>query len=164
MNPDAGGRRSLAPEDWPGGIPPCLIHVDKEGRMWHEGAPMVHEGINQLLMAHVELDAEGRYLIHFRGQRCFVEVEDTFFVVVRLEAETDGDGPAFFIVLNDGSREELDPGSLVQNDDNVLYARVKEGRFPARFLRPSYYQFAEHVTERDGRFVVVHRGREFPIG
>ena len=146
-------------------LPPCLIHVDKEGRMWHLGAEMVHQGINQLLREHVRLDEHGWYIIDFHGQRCYVEVEDTFFVITRLEERPAGpdDPPDLFIRLNDNTEEELDPATLSQAEDHVLYARIKDGRFPARFLRPAYYQLAGHIEERGGRFVLPYKGRDFPI-
>jgi len=156
---------SMDPKDWPDNLPPCLIHVDKEGRMWHLGAEMIHEGINQLLSEHVELDEKGRYIISFRGQRCFVEVEDTFFVIARLDyLKADQESPEkYFVTLNDGTQEELDPSTLTVGRENVLYARVKSGRFPARFLRPAYYQLTEYVEEKGGRFVLPYRGFDYVI-
>lgn len=146
-------------------LSPCLIRVDKEGRFWHLGAEMTHEGINRLLMDHVELDDRGRYIISFHGQRCFVEVEDTFFVIVRVEGRMFDDGSVgeLAIYLNDGAIETLDASTLEQNEDNVLYARIKDGRFPARFLRGSYYQLAEYVVEKNGRYVLPLGGREYVL-
>ncbi|MEW5724784.1 MAG: hypothetical protein AB1896_16855 [Thermodesulfobacteriota bacterium] len=149
----------------PDDIAPCLIRVDKEGRMWHQGAEMTHEGINSLLRANVRLDEKGRYLIRLGGQECFVEVEDTFFVIIRAAGRPAGTAPpeAVVITLNDGTKEELDPATVWQNKDNVLYALVKDGRFPARFLRPGYYQLAEHLVEKDGRYVLPVGGGEYPL-
>ncbi len=146
-------------------LPPCLIRVDKEGRMWHLGAEMTNEGINRLLMGQVELDPLGRYVITLGGDRCVVEVEDTFFVISRFDfLPAQGGLPEAAVVhLNDGSREELDPATLRLGPGNVLYATVKGGRFPARFLRKSYYQLAGHVIERDGEYVLPYRGRDYPI-
>lgn len=153
------------PDDWPDGIPPCLIGVDKEGRFWHYGAEMIHEGINRMLMDHVELDQKGRYIIDFNNQRCFVEVEDTFYVITSTDYKTDGreNIEHFTLILNDGSREELDPATLYIGPDNVLYTKVKQGRFPARFLRPAYYQLAERVLEKDGLFILPFNGLEYPL-
>lgn len=147
------------------GLPPCMIHVDKEGRMWHQGAEMVHEGINSLLRRHVERDDQGRYIISFQGQRCYVEVEDTFFVITRVHHRAaSADLPeALVLTLNDGGKEDLAPAGLSQSSENVMYARVKNGRFPARFLRPAYYQLAEFVTEEDGRYVISLNGQDFPV-
>ena len=143
--------------EWPGDLPPCMIYVDKEGRMWHQGAEMVHKGINRLLTDHVELDQNGRYIIRFKGQECFVEVEDTLFVINRVEtpAQENAQPPErLLITLNDGTSEDLDPATLRQNRDHVMYATVKSGRFPARFLRSGYYQLAEHVVETRNGFGV----------
>jgi uncharacterized protein len=154
-------------KNMPGGsdIPPCQIYVDEDGRLWHQGAEMIHEGINSLLMEHVDMDDRGRYIIHFQGQRCYVDVADTFFVIRRVETPeaVNGHRPYFSIILNDGSREVLDPATLSQSANHVLYARVKEGRFPARFLRQSYYQLAEHVKEHNGRFFLPVNGKDYPL-
>ncbi|MBW1710363.1 MAG: DUF1285 domain-containing protein [Deltaproteobacteria bacterium] len=156
---------SMNPADWPDNLPPCLIYVDKEGCMWHNGAAMIHEGINRLLTDHVELDEKHRYVINFQGQRCFVEVEDTLFVIVRFDHKpAEKDSPEkHLITLNDGSQEELDPSTLTIGSENVLYAHVKSGRFPARFLRRAYYQMAEYVVERGGSFVLPYRGVDYAI-
>ncbi|MFH1137923.1 MAG: hypothetical protein V1816_17780 [Pseudomonadota bacterium] len=130
--------------------------------MWHFGAEMTHEGINQLLRGHVDLDDQGRYIIEYRGQRCQVEVDDTFFVIRRAERSAADDGPVM-ITLNDGEVEELDASTLALGRDNVLYARVKNNRFPARFLRQAYYQLAEWVVEDEGRFLISVRGKAYPI-
>ena len=150
---------------FPGDPPPCLIYVDQEGRWWHLGAEMTHQGIMSLLFESVELDDQGRYLIRYQGRLCLVEVEDTLFVITRLDAETDGGGPPseYWVTLSDGSREKLVPDTLSQNRDHVLYARVKDGRFPARFLRRSYYQLAEHIVEKNGSFVLPCGGREYEL-
>lgn len=154
---------SINPEDWPDNLPPCLIHVDAEGRFWHLGSEMVNEGINRLLTDHAYLDEKGRYVIELKGQRCFVDVEDTLFVVTRVQqASADGE-TRLKITLNDGSEEELNPEALIQNKENVLYTEVKGGRFPARFLRRSYYQLAEYIDELDGEFVLPVNGRMWPI-
>ncbi len=156
---------STSAEDWPDNLPPCLIHVDKDGRFWHLGAEMIHEGINRLIMEHVDLDEKGRYVVSFRGQRCFAEVEDTFFVIksCRRRPQSDDLPEAYLVTLNDGSEEELDPATLVQNQDNVLYAKVKAGRFPARFLRQAYYYLADRVIEKGGAYYLPVNSRDYRI-
>ena len=146
-------------------LPPCLIHVDKEGRLWHQGREMIHEGINRLLMAHVELDDRGRYIIDFNDQQCYVEVEDTFFVITRVDPIGQGDHrlKGLLVGLNDGSEETLVPDTLEQSEANILYAKVKEGRFPARFLRPAYYQLAEYLEEKNGKIILALDGEEYVL-
>ena len=147
-------------------LPPCLIHVDLDGRMWHLGAEMTHEGINNLLRDNVSLDEYGNYIISLGGRRCFAEVDDTFFTITRVDDEYGADGTlvSLILTLNDGTTENLDPAGLHQNRDNVMYARVKDGRFPARFLRRAYYQLSEFVKENGDRCVLPLGGREYILG
>lgn len=169
-NPDKNENTEIQdsknPEDWPDGLPPCLIHVDKEGQLFHYNAPMTHKGINRLLTDHVELDDKGRYVIDFNNQRCFVDVADTFFVIARFTyvKGTDNDPEKYMIILNDETAEELDPSTLSISEENIMYTKVKVGRFPARFLRPAYYQLAEEIQEKDDKFVLIYRGKEYPVG
>ena len=103
-------------------------------------------------------DDEGRYVVCTEDQLCAVEVEDAPFVVVQVmhEQASQGDEGDFIIHLNDGTREHLVLDSLWVGLHNVLYCKVKEGAFHARFLRPAYYQLAEFVEyeEESGRFYV----------
>ncbi len=124
---------------------------------------MVHAGINKLLMDHVDLDDKGRYVITFAGQRCFVEVEDTFFVVVRAERVALDDGKARYrLTLNDGGHEWLAPPRSA-SPRKTSFTPGPGGAVPARFLRPAYYQLAEHVEERNGAYMLKVEGRDFPI-
>lgn len=146
------------PEGWEGRHPPCLIQVDAEGRMSHQGAPMIHPGILELIYESVHLE-DGVYVLRLGKQVCQLEVADTFFVVARAEL-AEGE---VALTLNDGSRETLDPGSLWIGRDDVLYCRVKGGRFPARLLRPAYYQVAELVAEGPEGFALELGGRRHPL-
>jgi len=67
--------------------------------------------------------------------------------------------------LNDDSCEKLETNSLYTGRDNVLYCRVKEGRFTARFSRNSYYQLAEFIeqSENDADFFINLNGEKYFI-
>ena len=135
------------PEGWQGKHPPCLIQVDAEGRLSHQGAPMIHPGILELIYQNVHLE-DGVYVLRLGRQVCQLEVADTFFVVARVEQGQDG----LALLLNDGGQEPLDPASLWIGAGEVIYCLVKGGHFPARFLRPAYYQIAELVVEGPAGF------------
>jgi hypothetical protein len=147
------------PEGWEGKHPPCLIQVDPEGRLSHHGAPLIHPGILELIYESVHLEDDGLYVLRLGKQVCQLEVADTFFVVARAELS----GDALTLTLNDGSQEPLDPASLWIGRDEVLYCRVKQGRFPARLLRPAYYQVAELVAEGPEGFALELGGRRYPL-
>lgn len=145
-------------------IPPCLIFIDKEGRWFHKGLEMVRREIIQLFYQHMEMDSRGRYVIHLAGQTCYVDVEDTAFVVWRVTLESREQGHEGFLVwLSDDTQETLDLETFYVTEKNVLYCRVKDGRFPARFRRAAYYQLAEHVEEERGEYFISLHGRKYVI-
>ncbi len=147
-------------------IPPCLIFIDKEGRWYHEGAEMIHREFIRLFYNNMELDSLGRYIIDWKGQRCYVEVEDTAFVVRRVvwQDKGDGDGKERLILsLSDDMQEELMPDTLYVGRDNVLYCSVKNRTFPARFTRAAYYQLAGYVEEENGTYYLPLNGRKNKI-
>jgi hypothetical protein len=144
-------------------IPPCFIFVDKEGKWFHKGAEMVRREIIRFFCDRLELDHSGRYVIRLDEESCYIEVEDTPFVVQAVHFEEIGGRETLRISLNDDTREALRPESLYVGVENVLYCKVKEGRFVARFHRPAYYQLAEFVKEVDGEFYLPLNGRSHLI-
>jgi len=148
----------LIPPGWTGKLPPCQIQVTPEGELFHNGAPLIHPGILELIYASVHLE-DGVYLLRIGEQACQLEVADTFHVVKSADL-----GPeAVSLALNDGSRESLDPASLWLNGEGVLYCRVKAGIFPARFLRQAYYQLAGGFVEDGEGFALELGGRRWPL-
>lgn len=139
-------------------IPFCQIFIDREGRWYYKGAEMLHRETIRLFYRHMSMNGDGRYILEWAGDRCYLEVEDTAFVVRRVDFEG-----RFLLTLSDDSRETLMPETLFVGEDNVLYCRVKDG-FPARFTRPAYYQLAGSIEERDGAFVLPVGAREYAIG
>jgi hypothetical protein len=82
--------------------------------------------------------------------------------VVRSVAD-DGKG-GFILMLNDEEREPLDPATLEVGKDNVLYCRVKQGEFRARFLRNAYYHLSPRFSADEGEsFSILIGDRRYPI-
>jgi hypothetical protein len=131
-------------------LPPCMMYVDKEGAWFHKGAPIIHRELLVLFYQCIRLDEEGRYIIKFKDQVCRLDVEDTPFVILRTDfvpAGPDGEAERFVLHLIDHTKEDLVPESLSIGPDHVLYCKVKDKQFLARFSRPSYYQIAEYIHE-----------------
>ncbi len=144
--------------------PPCSILIDKEGHWFHKGMEMVRRDFIRLFYRNMEIDQTGRYIIAMAGDRCYVDVEDTPFVVWRTTVENDDrEGTLFSLYLSDDSREALDPETLSVGDGDVLYCRVRNRGFPARFSRPAYYQLAEYIEEGEEGFFLPVNGRRYPV-
>ncbi len=120
---------------------------------------MTHAGIIANLRENLRVDADGHHL-RSAGTGCRWSVEDAPFVVVRVERE----GDALAVTLIDGSRERLDPATLTLRGE-VPYARVKDGRFAARFSRAAawqLWQLADYDEARDAATLTL-AGRRHPI-
>ena len=131
-----------------------------DGRWYSDEEPINNARIAKLFSRCLRQTDDGRWQIAMADERAFVEIHDTPWVVTAVG----GNGrDGFTIRLNDDSEEPLDPATLSVGAGNVLYTRVKEGRYQARFLRPAYYQLAPAIAERDGRFVLETAGRAHEI-
>jgi uncharacterized protein len=147
-------------------LPPCMIFVSKEGKWYHEGAEIIHRPIFLWMIQSLEKTEDGLFIVHLNNQKCFLEVEDTPLVVRQVDLIKEGpEGPeSIRLTLNDESREILDPDTLRISSESVLYCTVKNDQFPARFLRPAYYQIAENISEdNSGGFVLVLNDKAYPI-
>jgi hypothetical protein len=127
------------------------IKIDKEGIWYYKGAHMFRKDILCVFFEHLKIDECGKYLIELNEERCYLDVEDTVFVVGAVyKTKLPDDGRYQIVVfLSDDSYEKLEISSLYIGKDNVLYCRVKEGKFAARFSRNSYYQLAEFIEQSE---------------
>jgi len=110
------------------------LRITRDGDWLHDGEDVTHPGILANLRGNLRRDAQG-YFIQTRV-RIPVEVEDVPWVVTRAERH----GDRLSVVLNDDTREEIDPGTLRVGADDVPYCAVKGGAFEARFSRAAAFQ------------------------
>ena len=127
------------------------IKIDKEGIWYYKGAHMFRRDILCVFFEHLQIDECGKYLIELEEERYYLDVEDTAFVVgaVYKTQLPDDDRYQIDVLLSDDSCEKLEMSSLNIGKDNILYCRVKEGKFTARFSRNSYYQLAEFIEQSE---------------
>jgi hypothetical protein len=140
------------------------ILINKEGQWFYQGLEMIRRDIVLLFYQHLHRDGQGQYSIRLGEEEYYIEVEDTALVVSRVDLQSHGEGGAGFRVwLNDDSQETLDLDTLFVGKRNVLYCRVKEGEFPARFQRQAYYQLMNHVEEGNGEYFISLNGEKHLI-
>ena len=144
----------------------AIISIDKEGQWFYQGQQIVNRQVYLLFSQSLEQDGNGRYILRIGQETCPIAVEDTPFVVTDIYPVSEGDSGknSFIIRLNDETEEVLNLETLFVGKDNVLYCAVKEGKFRARFLRPSYYRLAEHIVqEAEDRFYIPLNGKHYYI-
>ena len=140
-----------------------MIRIDKDGVWFYQGAEMFRRDIVNFFYENLQQDATGRYVIQLPGEdgdHCFVDVEDTAFVVKSVHGQDNSQEAAerLEIFLSDEKMETLDPRTLRIGPDNVVYCTVRNGAFDARFSRSAYYQLAEHIEhddEKDAFFLML---------
>lgn len=141
-----------------------VIHLklDKEGEWYHEGIQITHERTKKLFTESITKDKDGRYLVRIGKEEALVEVEDAPFIVTSAEKSTDG---IVKITLNDETNEGLDSKGLWVGEGNVLYCKVKDGQFHARFRRSAYYQIAKCIEydAKQDRYFIVSNGKAYYI-
>ena len=131
-------------------IPPCMIYVDKDGKWFHKGAPIIHRDLLALFYESLDVDAQGHYIIKFKDQVCRLDVEDTPYVILATDfvpSPSHGEKDRFLLNLIDDSREDLVPQTLWIGPEHVPYCKIRNGKFKARFSRGAYYQLARHLEQ-----------------
>lgn len=116
------------------------LRITRDATWLSESEEVTHAGILAALWDGLRVDADGHYL-PIGPVRVPVEVEDTPFVVLRVE----GDPDRLMLTLSDLSREPLSPDTLRFDRSGVPYCRVRDGRFDARLSRAAAYQLLQHV-------------------
>jgi uncharacterized protein len=144
------------------------IYVDEEGDWFNEGMAMTREDILQLFLENVQELADGSYVIAWGGNLCSLRVEDTPFVIARVDhcANDEPTEEQFLIKLKHHPQPQtLDPGTLRTGADNILYCRLRESGYRARFSRPAYYQLAQWIEEdsETGGFSLCMGANRYPI-
>jgi len=127
------------------------IKIDKDGLWYYRGSHMFRKDIVNVLFQNLHQDAAGQYFIEMGPERCYLQVEDTAYVITAVQKTKNSrtGEEQIEILLNDDSCEILDLKSLHIGKDNVLYCRVKNNKFEARFSRKAYYQLAEFIEQSD---------------
>jgi len=148
------------PED----VPPCHIRIDKEGNWYYQDLPIINKKIYLHLNQCLSREPSGRYILSMNGEKCYLEVEDTPFVIQEVYVSPDpSPSPSLVVKLNDGTEEPLQADTLRVGQDNIVYCRVKEGVYEARLLRNAYYQLAEFLQQDGQHYYLIIEGTKIPL-
>ncbi|GBD42817.1 hypothetical protein HRbin40_00273 [bacterium HR40] len=149
------------------GTPP--MRIDRDGRWWHEGRPIVRPELVRLFATALWRAADGRHWLLTPYERIPVEVEDTAFLVTGMSHEGEGRERTIWLRTNLGEEVVLDrdhPLRLRSRGDGAPVPVVVLDRgLEARVTRPVYYELAE-LALADGHergLGVWSRGSFFPL-
>src|SRR5579864_7487376 len=105
------------------------ISFRRDGNWYTDEERIDNPRIAMLFSQSIRQNPDGSFFLQVAEERASISVEDTPYVVVSVE--DDGHG-GFKMLLNDGTREALDPATLAIGAENVLYTRLKGGQYRAR--------------------------------
>lgn len=140
------------------------ISFRKDGNWYSDEDRIDNPRIALLFSQSIKQNPDGSYFLQVAEERAPITVEDTPYVVKSVEPIGDDGKGGFLLILNDDTREPLDPSTLEVGADNVPYTRVKGGKHRARFLRPAYYHLSTNFeADASGRFFIQVGGRRYPL-
>ncbi len=125
--------------------------IDKRGNWFQDGIKIQHRITYLYNNKLLKRDEEGRFYLDEGSGKLYIKVEDTPFVVKMVDKR----GEDFYIILNDETQEKLDLNTLSINNENIPYAKVKNGEFEARFTRPAYYEFMKDLIRENDDFYIM---------
>jgi hypothetical protein len=142
------------------------IRIDAEGMWFYRGEEMTRREMISLFYQHLRQDSAGRYIIEMGRQKYPVDVQDTAYVVWSLKWADGESGTDAYVrlLLSDGSAENLNPETLRTGANHILYCRVKNQCFDARFSRAAYYLITErlqHDPTDDSCFLFLNGRRHY---
>lgn len=129
----------------------CSIRIDKEGRWYYEGSEIINPMVLSTFCQALQRDEAGRYCIVIEPEICYVEVEDTPFVVSGIRGDLH---VGLYVRLNTLETYPLDPTRLSIGQNNVMYITLPDG-MKVRFTRPAYYSLALMMEEDGSGFIVL---------
>jgi hypothetical protein len=150
----------LAPP--PGASRESTIRLDAEGHFWHDEQPVTHPALEQALHTWIARHPDdGRFILTNGYDWTYFQVDDAPYHVRSLGLEPD----QVLMRLSDDTTEPLDPEALRIGANDALYAKIKAGRFEARFSRHAQSQLAPLLTEAPGGGVSLRvRDRDYRLG
>jgi uncharacterized protein len=131
------------------------IVLSKEGRFFHDGAPVEHPGMHKAFASWLRRHPDdGRYILSNGYDWSYLTVEGAARFV---RAVRDASGEPGLELL-DGRELGLDPHALWSDADGVLWLRLPEGE-NARFTAAAQLELAPWLREREGSIGIEIAGR-----
>jgi hypothetical protein len=138
----------------------CRIRIDKEGSWFYDGCEIINPLVLRAFCNALETDEHGRHRIVLGDELCYIDVEDTPFVITGIRGD-----PAIglYVRLNTMETFPLDPTRLCIGQDNILYITLPTG-MKVRFSRKAYYNLALMMEEDENGIIVLKiRDTVYPI-
>lgn len=126
------------------------IRRDARGRWWNDGVEITHAGLQSAFDAWLERAEDGRFCLKNDINWAYVTIEGPAFFVRDARLEPSADPPRVLVALSSGREEALDPATLREGPDGVLYADVLGGTMACAFDARAMVSLAPWLDEDEG--------------
>jgi hypothetical protein len=128
------------------------IRRDGGGRWFNGDDPITHPHLIRSFDGWIDRAEDGRFCLSNAINWAYVTIEGPAYFVRDVAPSPDG----LDLLLSGDRREPLDPDSLRQGPDGVLWCTVRNGRCPACFDTHALVKMSEWIAEdHQGVFVQV---------
>ncbi|MCK6549695.1 DUF1285 domain-containing protein [Myxococcota bacterium] len=128
------------------------IRRDAAGRWFHDGELVENDAVARAFDRWIARGPDGRYRLENTINWVWIELEGA---PVFVKSVTVRDGEVW-LDLSDDRVERLDPSTLRQDAEGVLYADVRGGTLAAQFTRKAQLMLEPHVAEdEDGVYLAL---------
>jgi len=132
--------------------------LDGNGRFWHDGGLVEPEALRNALHRWIAVHPDdGRFILTNGYDWTYFTVERTPYFVKTVTGTL-----APELMLSDDTCELLDPRAMSVDDDGALIAKVKGGRFEARFTQSAQRELGAWIAPDEPLRILI--GEEaFPL-
>ncbi|GAA6133362.1 DUF1285 domain-containing protein [Oceaniserpentilla sp. 4NH20-0058] len=139
------------------------IRIDKNGKWFHEGDPILREKLMRLFSTILKYEG-GEYFLVTPVEKWRIQVEDQPFVAVLSNNITTEMGQNIELITNTGDELVISSAHNLEIDAHEApKVHVRAGMF-ARLNRNVYYDLASSALAKDGRYMVESAGELHQIG
>ncbi len=115
--------------------------MDVDGCVWHEEVEFDEPTLLNFFMKNLEVLPNGTYRVFCQGEECQLIAEDVPYIIKKINVSPQ----SIELVFPGDYTEALDASTLFVGPKNVLYCKVRAGKFTARFNRTSYLDLTKEI-------------------
>ena len=124
------------------------MRIDREGRWWHDGRPIVRPALVRLFASILRREPDGRHVLVTPVEKLDIAVDFAALRVTAMIREGEGDAARIAFQFNDGEAVILGPDQPLAMAEGLPVVTVRGG-IQASFERPVYYELAECALTSD---------------
>lgn len=146
------------------------IHIDNQGRWFHEGGHFDRQDLARLFASILRIDGQDYFLVT-PTEKLKIRVDDVPFSIVLMKVDQQEGGKnaqqvlSFITSLGDEVVAcDNNPIEFRKNNqgEQVPYLEIRNGLW-AKLNQNTYYELINYASERDGDFYITSLGCDFKI-